>query len=105
MRMQGCELHESDLEEQFVRASGPGGQHVNRVSTCVELRHRPTGLLVKMQIARSQLLNRYYARRRMCELLEARQLSTHSPESLRQAKIRKQKKRRQRRRLSHKNCA
>ncbi len=96
-RMQACGLREEDLEERFITSGGPGGQHVNRSATCVFLRHTPTSLEVKMQRARSQALNRFYARRRLCELLEARQLGKGSPEALRQAKIRKQKARRKRR--------
>lgn len=96
-RMAACGLAESDLEESFVRSGGPGGQHVNRTETCVQLRHRPTGLEVKMQKARSQGLNRFYARRRLCELLEARLLGRKSPEALEHEKIRKQKARRRRR--------
>ncbi|MGI6460941.1 MAG: peptide chain release factor family protein [Candidatus Hydrogenedentales bacterium] len=98
-RMDACGLRESDLEERFVSSSGPGGQHVNRSATCVQLRHRLTGLEVKMQTARSQALNRFYARRRLCELIEARELGRESPEAKRRARTRKQKARRRRRSL------
>lgn len=96
-RMAACGLEESDIEESFVRSGGPGGQKVNRSATCVQLRHRPTGIEVKMQKERSQALNRFFARRRLCELLEAAALGEESPEAQRQAKIRKQKARRRRR--------
>lgn len=96
-RMAACALTEGDLHESFVRSSGPGGQHVNKTATCVVLLHRPTGLQVKCQESRSQLLNRYYARKEMCKLLEARALGQASPEAQRIAKIRKQKDRRRRR--------
>lgn len=96
-RMASCGLREADLEERFIRSGGAGGQHVNKTSTCVQLRHGPSGLEVKMQKARSQALNRFYARRRMCELLEARQLGAASPDGKRNEKIRKQKERRRRR--------
>ena len=96
-RMAACELAEEDLRERFIRSGGPGGQHVNRSATCVYLKHAPTGLEVKMQKARSQALNRFYARRRMCELLEAADESRTSPEELKREKIRKQKARRRRR--------
>ena len=91
-------LREQDLEEKFVRSSGPGGQRVNKTSSCVYLRHGPTGLQVKMQQERSQRLNRFYARRRMCELLEARALGHDSPEAMKAEKIRRRKQRRRRRR-------
>jgi protein subunit release factor B len=96
-RMSQLGLKEEEIEENFVRGSGPGGQKVNKTSSCVRLVHTPTGLEVKMQKTRSQGLNRFYARRRLCELLEARQLGDESPEARRLAKIRKQKDRRRRR--------
>lgn len=96
-RMEACALMESDIEEKFIRSGGPGGQHVNRTSTCVYLKHTPTGLDVKMQQERSQSLNRFFARRRLCELLEAQQGGSKTKEQLKQEKIRKQKKRRRKR--------
>ena len=96
-RMAACGLYETDLKETFVSSRGPGGQKVNRTATCVHLKHTPTGLDVKMQTSRTQSLNRFYARRRMCELIEARRLGKASPEAVRRAKARKQKDRRRRR--------
>ena len=96
-RMKECGLREADLEEHFIRGRGPGGQKVNRSASCVYLRHKPTGIEVKTHQARSQALNRFYARRRLCELLEARTLGDQSPEALEREKIRKQKARRRRR--------
>lgn len=96
-RMETCAIREEDLEESFVRGSGSGGQKINKTSSCVQLLHRPSGLEVKVQEARSQALNRFFARRRLCELMETETLGKKSPEALRQAKIRKQKKRRKRR--------
>lgn len=96
-RMAACGLRESDLEESFIRGSGAGGQKINKTSSCVHLTHRPSGLDVRVQEARSQAMNRFFARRRLCELLEARSLGAESPAAMRQAKIRKQKKRRRRR--------
>ena len=90
-------LREADLEEKFIRSSGPGGQKVNKSATCVYLKHRPTGLEVKMGKERSQGLNRYYARKRLCELLENQTLGDQSPAALEAEKIRKQKQRRKRR--------
>jgi len=96
-RMESCGLREADIEEHFVSSGGPGGQKVNRSATCVYLRHLPTGLEVKMQQARSQALNRFFARRRLCELIEARWLGAESPEARRRERLRKQKARRRRR--------
>jgi protein subunit release factor B len=95
-RMGKYGLSEKDIEEKFVRSSGPGGQKVNKSSTCVHLGHVPSGLIVKMQKSRSQGLNRYYARRRLCELLENKLLGKESSEAKRLSKIRKQKDRRRR---------
>ena len=96
-RMARCGMRESDLRESFVRSGGPGGQKVNRTSSCVLLVHVPSGTEVKMQQERSQALNRFFARRRLCELLENVALGSESPEAKRQAKLRKQKDRRRRR--------
>lgn len=95
-RMGHCGLAEKDLEETFVRSRGAGGQKVNKSSTCVHLRHAPSGLTVKMQKSRSQGLNRYYARKRLCELLENKLLGRESSDAKRLTKIRKQKDRRRR---------
>ena len=97
VRMARLGLREHDLEERFVRASGPGGQNVNKVSTCVWLCHRPSGLEVKVQQERSQALNRYLARRLLAAKLETQQLGRLSAEQQRIAKLRRQKRRRSRR--------
>ena len=97
LRMHKCNLFENDIEEKFVRSSGPGGQKANKTSTCVHLKHIPSGLAVKVQTSRSQPLNRYYARKQMCELLENELLGKESPQAKKIEKIRKQKDRRRRR--------
>lgn len=61
-QMQKMGILESDIEESFIRASGPGGQNVNKVSSCVYLKHLPTNTEIKCQDERSQSLNRYFAR-------------------------------------------
>jgi len=96
-RMARLGIREEDLEERFVRSGGPGGQHVNKVSTCVWLCHRPSGVEVKVQQERSQALNRYLARRLLAAKLEAQSLGRLSAEQRRIAKIRRQKRRRSRR--------
>ena len=62
----------ADLEESFARSSGPGGQHVNKVSTAVTLRHRPSGIAVTVQDSRSQARNRALAIERLLDALEQR---------------------------------
>ncbi len=96
-RMANLGILESDLIEQFIRSSGPGGQHVNKTSTCVYLKHKPTGLEVKMQQERSQPLNRYRARHRLCDLYEEKVLGRKTKAQEQAEKIRKQKLRRKRR--------
>jgi len=96
-RMASLGLREQDLLEKFVHSSGPGGQRVNKAASCVYLKHLPTGLEVKMQRERQQRLNRYYARKRLCELVEEQTLGEKSPAALKAEKIRKQKQRRRRR--------
>ncbi|KAL1274272.1 hypothetical protein QQF64_027086 [Cirrhinus molitorella] len=64
------EIHEEDLDEQFVRGSGPGGQATNKTSNCVVLRHIPTGIVVKCHQTRSVDLNRKRAREILREKLE-----------------------------------
>jgi protein subunit release factor B len=92
-RMDAVGLREEDLEEKFIRSSGKGGQHVNKSSTCVYLRHVPTGLEVKCMSDRSQSLNRFLARRQMIEQLEAA-AGKMTKRDLEAARIRKQKARR-----------
>jgi protein subunit release factor B len=64
------ELSEADLEESFARSAGPGGQNVNKVSTAVTLRHRPSGISVTVQDSRSQAQNRKLARERLAAAME-----------------------------------
>jgi protein subunit release factor B len=66
-------LVETELEETFSRSGGPGGQNVNKVSTRVSLRHRPTNITVTVQDSRSQAMNRQLARERLLAALQARE--------------------------------
>jgi protein subunit release factor B len=95
-RMAALGVREKDLEESFIRSSGKGGQHVNKTSTCVRIRHLPTGLEVKCMEDRSQSLNRFLARRELLEKV-ALHMGKATPASAKQDKARRQKARRKRR--------
>ena len=97
LRMEKLGLRESDLIEKFVRSQGKGGQNVNKLSTCVYLKHLPTGLEVKCQQERSQALNRFIGRRILADKLEKIILGKKSEEEQRIAKIRRQKRKRSKR--------
>ena len=96
-RMRRLGIREEDLKERFIRSSGPGGQHLNKASTCVHLTHRPSGLSVKCQEERSRALNRYLARRRLAARVEEICMGRESAAEQAREKIRRQKRRRSRR--------
>ena len=91
-RMSGIGVRESDFEETFVRSGGPGGQNVNKSSSCVMLLHRPTGLRVKCQTTRHQGLNRFLARRLLLDKIERMQKGYVEAERARIEKVRRQKR-------------
>ena len=96
-RLDALGIREEDLDESFVRSGGRGGQNVNKVSTCVVLVHRPSGMSVKCQEARTQGMNRFIARRLLADKLERAVKGAESAEAQRIEKIRRQKRRRSRR--------
>jgi protein subunit release factor B len=69
-RMEALGIREEDIEEKFIRSSGKGGQKVNKTSTCVYLKHIPTGIEVKFMRERNQSLNRFLARRELVKRTE-----------------------------------
>jgi len=95
-RMEALDIHEKDIEEKFVRSSGRGGQKVNKSSTCVYLRHIPTGFEIKCMKERSQSLNRFLARRELVRRVE-KGLGGVTPENIATEKARRQKSKRTKR--------
>lgn len=95
-KMARLNIRKEDIVESFIRAKGPGGQNVNKTSTCVYLKHIPTGIEVKCQKERSQILNRYIARKILTNKIETLVLGKLSEERQRIEKIRRQKRRRSR---------
>ena len=94
LKMDRLGIREQDIVEKFIRGGGKGGQKINKSSSCVYLKHLPTGIEVKCQAARSQLLNRFLARRLLAEKIERKILGVRNEEVQRVEKIRRQKRRR-----------
>ncbi len=96
-RMQSLNIRDLDLVEKFVLGSGKGGQKMNKTSSCVYLRHVPTGIEIKCQRERSRALNRYLARQELCNRIQERILGIKTERQQLTQKIRRQKRRRSRR--------
>lgn len=97
LRMMRLGIRPADISEQFTRSQGHGGQNVNKTSTCVQMRHLPTGIEVKCSDTRSQLLNRFLGLRRLVDKIEAVMLGRRSEEQQRIEKLRRQKRKRSKR--------
>jgi protein subunit release factor B len=95
--MEGLNIKEADIQESFVRSGGHGGQNVNKTSTCVYLKHIPTGIEVKCQKERSQAMNRYHARVLLVKKIEQQIKGRQSDEIQRIEKLRRQKRKRSKR--------
>ena len=96
-RMADLGILDSDLFEKFVRGSGAGGQKINKTSSCVFLKHLPTGIAIKCQIERSREMNRFLARRELCDQMDAIANGKASAKTQAIEKTRRQKRRRSRR--------
>ena len=95
-RMEALGINEKDIEEKFVRSSGRGGQKVNKTSSCVYLKHIPTGIEVKCMKGRSQSLNRFLARRELVKRIE-KLLGQLTLNDMQMIKIKRQKAKREKR--------
>jgi len=96
-RMEALGIHENDLVEKFILGSGSGGQKINKTSSCVYLKHIPTQIEVKCQRGRSREMNRFQARRELCDQIAEKIHNEKTARKREQEKIRQQKKRRSRR--------
>lgn len=97
-RIKDLGIRREDIEEKFVRASGRGGQKVNKTSVAVFLRHVPTAITVKCGEERSQHLNRFLAMRRLVDKVEARMTGMEAQGvDIKIERIRKQKQKRKKR--------
>lgn len=96
-RLAELAIREEDLRENFIRGSGHGGQKINKTSSCVQLLHVPTGIEVRCQRERSQALNRFLARRELCDRIAEKVFREKSQRQQEREKIRRQKRRRSRR--------
>jgi len=96
-RMEKLNIREEELIEKFILGSGSGGQKINKTSSCVYLKHIPTGIEVKCQKERSRELNRFFARRELCEKIEKLLFDQKTKKEQEIEKLRRQKKRRSRR--------
>lgn len=96
-RLAALGITEADLLEKFVRGSGAGGQKINKTSSCVFLKHLPTGVCIKCQMDRSREMNRFLARRELCDQLEAIRAGKATAKTQAIEKMRRQKRPRSRR--------
>lgn len=96
-KMNSLSIFEKDILEKFVRSPGKGGQNVNKVSSCVYLKHLPTGIAVKCSQERSQALNRFLARRILVNKIESLLRKRECAEKERIYKIKKENLKRSKR--------
>jgi protein subunit release factor B len=97
LRMEEMGIADADLLEKFVQGSGSGGQKINKTSSCVFLKHLPSGICIKCQLDRSREMNRFLARRELCDQLDNIRLGKDSAKTQAMEKLRRQKRRRSRR--------
>jgi len=87
-------IHPDDITESYVAGSGKGGQKINKTSSCVMLKHLPSGIMVKCQKHREQSKNRLSAYKLLILKIEDKVKGNKSDRAMAIFKLRKQKKRR-----------
>lgn len=95
--MKALHIEEKDLIEKFILGSGSGGQKINKTSSCVYLKHVPSGIEVKCQKTRSREENRFFARRLLCEEIKEKILKIKTEKIQEIEKKRRQKRKRSKR--------
>lgn len=95
-RMAVLDIREEDLVEKFITGSGSGGQKINKTASCVYLKHEPTGIEIKCQRERSRELNRYLARKELCDRIDEIKNGILSKRQQEIEKIRRQKRQKSR---------
>ena len=95
--MERLGIREEDLVEKFILGSGRGGQNLQKTSSCVYLKHLPSGIEIKCQKERSREQNRFFARQELCKKLEEVVLGEKSKKRQEIEKIRRQKRKRSKR--------
>lgn len=104
-------VNENEITESFLKGTGPGGQKINKTSSAVQLKHLPTGIVVKCQDTRSREQNRKTARRLLGERLEEREKGDQARTVIKAEKASKKKasaekkRRRKYRRLEEERAA
>ena len=94
--MEKLGIKEEDFIEKFILGSGRGGQNLQKTSSCVYLKHLPTGIEIKCQKDRSRAVNRILARRMLCEKFQEQILQEETKKTQAREKIRRQKQTRSR---------
>ena len=95
-RMQELDILDADLQEKFILGSGHGGQKIQKTASCVQLKHEPTGIIIKCQQSRLRDDNRYHARAMLCDKIDEQVNQEKSKKRQEIEKIRRQKRRRSR---------
>tara|TARA_B110000305_G_C19345194_1_gene591276 strand:- start:316 stop:693 length:378 start_codon:yes stop_codon:yes gene_type:complete len=90
-------IKSEDVEESFKTGSGKGGQKINKTTSCVELKHKLTGIVIQCQKYREQAKNRMLAYRMLIDKIEETLDWKNSEKAKKQNKLKKQKQKRAKR--------